>query len=29
MVYSKRAGGEGETKFYRCAKCGYTWRVYD
>ena len=24
-----RAGDEGETKFYRCVKCGYTWRVYD
>jgi len=24
-----RAGDEGETKFYRCTKCGYTWRVYD
>lgn len=24
-----RAGDEAETKFYRCVKCGYTWRVYD
>ncbi|MGC9133322.1 MAG: transcription factor S [Nanopusillaceae archaeon] len=24
-----RAGDEGETKFYRCIHCGYTWRVYD
>ena len=24
-----RAGDEAETKFYRCTKCGYTWRVYE
>ncbi|MGB9674725.1 MAG: transcription factor S [Nanopusillaceae archaeon] len=24
-----RAGDEGETKFYKCVSCGYTWRSYD
>ena len=24
-----RASDEPETKFYRCPKCGYTWREYD
>ncbi len=24
-----RAGDEAETRFYRCPKCGYTWREYD
>lgn len=24
-----RAGDEAETRFYRCTKCGYTWREYD
>lgn len=24
-----RAGDEAETKFYRCPKCGHTWREYD
>lgn len=23
-----RAGDEAETKFYKCTKCGYTWRDY-
>ncbi|MFH1211334.1 MAG: transcription factor S [Candidatus Woesearchaeota archaeon] len=23
-----RAGDEAETKFYKCQKCGYTWREY-
>lgn len=23
-----RAGDESETKFYKCTKCKYTWRVY-
>lgn len=23
-----RAGDESETKFYRCVKCKFTWRVY-
>ena len=23
-----RAGDESETKFYKCAKCKHTWRVY-
>ena len=23
-----RAGDEPETKFYKCTKCGYTWRDY-
>jgi len=23
-----RAGDESETKFYKCAKCEHTWRVY-
>lgn len=23
-----RAGDEAETKFYKCTKCGYTWREY-
>lgn len=23
-----RAGDESETKFYKCVKCGYTWRKY-
>lgn len=23
-----RAGDESETKFYKCNKCKYTWRVY-
>ena len=23
-----RASDEAETKFYKCAKCGHTWRVY-
>lgn len=24
-----RASDESETKFYRCIKCNYTWRIYD
>lgn len=24
-----RAGDEGETQFFRCTKCGHTWREYD
>ncbi|RDD52299.1 transcription factor S [Nanoarchaeota archaeon NZ13-N] len=24
-----RASDEAETKFYKCVKCGYVWRVYD
>jgi len=24
-----RAGDESETKFYKCEKCGNTWRDYD
>jgi len=24
-----RASDEAETKFYKCIKCGYVWRVYD
>ena len=24
-----RSGDEGETRFFRCTKCGLTWRVYD
>ncbi len=24
-----RAADEGETKFFKCTKCGYTWREYD
>ncbi len=24
-----RAEDESATKFYRCTKCGYTWREYD
>lgn len=23
-----RAGDEAETKFFKCAKCGHTWREY-
>ncbi len=23
-----RAGDEAETKFFKCVKCGYTWREY-
>lgn len=23
-----RAGDESETKFYKCTKCGHTWREY-
>jgi transcription factor S len=23
-----RSGDEAETKFFRCTKCGYTWREY-
>jgi DNA-directed RNA polymerase subunit M len=23
-----RAGDESETKFFKCVKCGYTWRNY-
>jgi len=23
-----RAGDEAETRFFRCTKCGYTWRDY-
>ena len=23
-----RAGDEGETRFFRCTKCRYTWREY-
>ena len=23
-----RAGDEAETKFFKCTKCGYTWREY-
>ncbi len=23
-----RAGDEAETKFFKCEKCGYTWREY-
>jgi len=23
-----RAGDEGETSFFKCVKCGYTWRDY-
>src|SRR3989344_1151367 len=23
-----RASDESETKFYKCTKCGHTWRVY-
>ena len=23
-----RGGDESETKFYKCKKCDYTWRVY-
>jgi len=23
-----RASDESETKFYKCVKCGHTWRVY-
>jgi len=24
-----RSSDEAETKFYKCIKCGHTWRVYD
>lgn len=24
-----RSGDEGETRFFKCTKCGLTWRVYD
>ncbi|MAG45796.1 MAG: transcription factor S [Nanoarchaeota archaeon] len=24
-----RASDEGETRFYKCAKCGNRWRVYE
>jgi len=24
-----RAADEPETRFYRCTKCGYTWREYE
>ena len=24
-----RASDEAETRFFRCTKCGYTWREYD
>ena len=24
-----RAGDEAETKFFKCTKCGHTWREYD
>ncbi len=24
-----RAGDEPPTRFFRCTKCGYTWREYD
>lgn len=24
-----RASDEAETKFYKCTKCGHTWRVYN
>jgi len=23
-----RAADESETKFYKCVKCGHTWRIY-
>lgn len=23
-----RSSDESETRFYKCVKCGYTWRVY-
>ena len=23
-----RSGDEGSTQFYRCTKCGFTWRLY-
>ena len=23
-----RSGDEGSTQFYRCTKCGHTWRLY-
>jgi len=28
LVQTRRAD-EGSTRFYRCIKCGYTWREYD
>ncbi|MEM4699357.1 MAG: transcription factor S [Candidatus Nezhaarchaeales archaeon] len=28
LVQTRRAD-EGSTRFYRCVKCGYTWREYD
>lgn len=27
-IVQTRSGDEGPTVFYRCTKCGYTWRVY-
>lgn len=27
--FQTRASDEPETKFYKCVKCGYTWRSYD
>ena len=24
-----RSGDEGSTRFFRCTKCGYTWREYE
>ncbi|RLE50288.1 MAG: transcription factor S [Candidatus Methanomethylicota archaeon] len=28
LVQTRRAD-EGSTRFFRCVKCGYTWREYD
>ncbi|MCX8204280.1 MAG: transcription factor S [Candidatus Nezhaarchaeota archaeon] len=28
LLQTRRAD-EGSTRFYRCVKCGYTWREYD
>ncbi len=28
-IIQTRAGDEPPTRFYRCTKCGYTWREYE
>jgi len=27
-IVQTRSGDEGPTVFYRCTKCGHTWRIY-